>query len=48
MYEQLLNLFAEVLKRSQFLEEIRVVLKCDSETSRTVYQRLRGCPRKNG
>ena len=36
MYEQLLKLSAEVLKRSQFLEEIRVVLKCDFETSGTI------------
>ena len=36
MYEQLLKLSAEVLKRSQFLEEIRVIVKCDLETSRTI------------
>ena len=36
MYDKLLNLSARVLERLQLLGEIRLVLKCDSDTSRTI------------
>ena len=36
MYDKLLNLSAGVLERLQLLGEIRLVLKCDSDTSRTI------------